>query len=55
MSIADCTLCGNYAEQTNRNHPGYCSAECRDADRLERQQHAEAKRRKPGPDEDREP
>ncbi len=31
-----CDWCGGWIETSNRNHPGYCSPGCRDAEQQER-------------------
>jgi len=37
VSAAVCSWCDGYVEASNVRHPGFCSAECRDADRTARQ------------------
>jgi hypothetical protein len=36
MSSACCDECSNYIEVTNHRFPGFCSTDCRDADRYRR-------------------
>jgi endogenous inhibitor of DNA gyrase (YacG/DUF329 family) len=36
MSSANCDWCGEYVEVSNHRFPGYCSPDCRDADRVHR-------------------
>lgn len=44
MSTAVCSWCDGYVEASNVRHPGFCSADCRDADRQHRQDEHDRRR-----------
>ncbi len=44
MSTVSCLWCSSYIEASNLRFPGYCSPDCRDADRQHRQAEHERRR-----------